>query len=588
MPRRYQSSVKDSNLSLKNLFLALRVCFKRGYSLSDYRADAVAGIVVGIVALPLSMALAIASGVPPQHGLYTAIVAGAIIALAGGSRHNVSGPTAAFVVILAPISAKFGLAGLLVATVMAGLILFAMGVAKLGRLIQFIPHPVTTGFTSGIAVVIATLQIKDFFGLDVAYPSEHYLARVVAIVKALPTFHVADLAIAVATLAVLIVLPKLTRKVPAPLVAVVGASFLGLLIAKVFPEALFSTIGGRFSYASGGQVLPGIPQLPPIPVLPWTLPGPDGTPFALSFDVMRTLAGPAFAIAMLGAIESLLCAVVSDGMAGSRHDPDVELMAQGLGNVVAPFFGGIPATAAIARTATSIRAGGKTPLAAFFHALFVLAAVLAIAPLLAFVPMAALAALLLVVAWNMAEIDHFSHIVRVAPVSDVTVLLACFFCTVVFDMVVAVAIGVVLAAFLFMRRMAEISGAKLYSDGASHPDVKLPRGVLLYEINGPLFFGAAEKAVAALETVTEHAKHVLLDVSAVPAIDVTGLVALESAVDKLKRDRVCVVMVGTNPQPFQVLSKAGFKEEPGHFTFKPTLEDALRFIEKESGGKDAS
>jgi len=442
---------------------ALRRVRAQGYGVADLRADLLAGVVVGIVALPLSMALAIASGVPPQHGLYTAIVAGGLIALLGGSKVQVSGPTAAFVVILAPISARYGLGGLAVATLLAGLLLAAMGLARFGRLVEFVPYPVTTGFTAGIAVVIGVLQLRDFLGLEVAAMPPHFVDRAIALAAALPSVRWSEAAVGIVTLAVLVGWPSLSRRVPAPLVALGIGTGLALALDRWVPGTEVATIASRFAYAIDGVTRPGIPQLPPLPALPWQLPGGDGAPLGLSLGLLRELVPSAFAIAMLGAIESLLSAVVADGMTGKKHDPDAELLAQGIGNVVAPFFGGIAATGAIARTATNVRAGARSPLAAVFHALFVLGAVVALAPLLGYLPMAALAALLLQVAWRMAEAKHVAHMLRVAPRSDILVLVSCLGLTVLFDMVVAVTVGIVFAALLFMKRMAEVSRAELVS-----------------------------------------------------------------------------------------------------------------------------
>lgn len=551
---------------------ALRGVLREGYSGRKLRADIVSGVIVGIVALPLAMALAIASGVPPQHGLYTAIVAGGLIAVAGGSRLNVSGPTAAFVVLLAPISAQYGLGGLALASLMAGAIMVVMGLARLGKLVQFVPYPVTTGFTAGIAVVIATLQVKDFLGLSVTPSGDHYWNRIADLASAMPTVSWADTVVGVTTLALLLVWPRITRKVPGPLVAIALAAGLAYALGE-FAGVQPATIAGRFNYIKDGVTMPGIPQLPPLPVLPWTLPGPDGTPLHLDWALVRALIGPAFAIAALGAIESLLSAVVADGMAGTRHDPDAELVGQGLGNLAAPFFAGFAATGAIARTATNVRNGGRSPVAAFTHAIFLLAAVMALAPVLGYLPMAGLAALLLVVAWNMSDAKHFVHMLRVAPRSDLVVLLLCFALTVVFDMVIAVSVGIVLAALLFMRRMAEISGARVVANGAAAREPQ-PPGVMLYEIAGPLFFGAADKAISAIQT-TGSEKVLVLDMHAVPAMDVTGLVALESLLGKLRAQGVRVCMVGVCPQPRQAMAKAHIDEAPGELTFHPTLEAAL-------------
>jgi SulP family sulfate permease len=539
-------------------FSALRAALAGGYRAADLRADLVAGVVVGIVALPLSMALAVACGVPPQHGLYTAVIAGAVAALAGGSAVQVTGPTAAFVVLLAPISATYGVAGLLLASGMAGVLLLAMGLARFGRLLEFVPYPVTAGFTAGIAVVIASLQVKDFLGLPLASLPSHFGARLAALAAALPGARWADAVVGAATLALLLLWPRVTRKIPSPLVALVGGALLALALAA-FAGAEAATLGDRFTWEAGGRTGSGVPPLPPVFALPWSLPGPDGAPLGLSFDLLRALLPSALAIAMLGGLESLLSAVVADGMSGRQHDPDGELLGQGLANLVAPFFGGFAATGAIARTATNVRAGARSPVAAVTHALFVLAALVALAPLLAWLPMASLAALLFVVAWNMAEARHFVRVVRTAPRSDVLVLLVCFGLTVVFDMVIAVGVGVVLAALLFMRRMAEVSGVALATQ--SHPLVTgLPPNVVVYEVSGPLFFGAAHKAMGALARVASGVDVVLLDLQAVPAIDATGVVNLGSAIDRLAGAGVFVVLGGAQPQPFRAFLRAGWRE----------------------------
>ena len=538
-----------------------------------------AGLVVGVVALPLSMALAIACNVPPQYGLYTAIIAGAVAALTGGSRTSVTGPTAAFVVVLLPIVSQYGLPGLLLATNMAGVILIVMGLAKMGRLIQFIPYPVTTGFTAGIAVVIATLQVKDFLGLHLEHMPQEYIERVAALAQALPTTHGPDVMIGLLTLALLIVWPKVTRKVPGALVALTVATLAGWLLTRTVDEFQIATIGERFSYLTAdGEVASGIPQVPPMLQWPWQVPGADGEPLELSFTVVRDLLGPAFTIAMLGAIESLLCAVVADGMIGSKHDPDGELIGQGLGNLVAPFFGGFAATGAVARTATNIRAGGRTPVSAVVHAVFVLVSVLALAPLLSYLPLSALAALLLIVAWNMSEARHFIRMLRVAPRSDVAVLLTCFGLTVLMDMVIAVAAGVLLAALLFMQRMAALSSTKLVVGHHPRMLASLPDGVMLYEVAGPLFFGAAEKAAGALATAGERASVVILDLAGVPVIDATGLVALESAIRKLHTAGVMVVLTASKPQPLEVMAKAGIRDEPRRLAFCKTLGEAEMLV----------
>jgi sulfate permease, SulP family len=567
MPRRYEAPLGKPVPSLPlRLGTALLARLHHGYSRADLRADLLSGIVVGIVALPLSMALAVASGVAPQHGLYTAIVAGSVIAALGGSMVQVSGPTAAFVVLLAPISAQFGLGGLILASLMAGILLVAMGAGRLGSLIQFVPYPVTTGFTAGIAVVIATLQLKDFFGLTVAKMPETYLEKLAALFRSLPTLRWQDLSIGLFTLVILILWPRVTRKVPGPLIALALGGVLAYALTLWVPGFQVATIHSRFQ--------DGIPQLLPQPVLPWHLPGSDGHPIGLSFGLIRALVPSAFAIAMLGAIESLLSAVVADGMTGGSHDPDAELVAQGVGNLVAPFFGGIAATGALARTATNVRSGARSPLAAIFHSGFVLLAVLLFAPVLNYLPMASLAALLLIVAWNMSEAKHFAHAVRVAPRSDVVVLLTCFGLTVIFDMVVSVTVGVLLAALLFMRRMAEVSNVRLVDQ---HPFAAqgLPKDVLIYEVAGPLFFGAAQKAMSALQRVPTGVSVVLLDLSSVPVMDGTGLVSLESAVARLHQLGMFVVLGGVQGQPLRVLARSGIRDWRDRIAVHRTMERAV-------------
>jgi SulP family sulfate permease len=569
---RYASKAQD--IPLRDLpAAALRAAWREGYTAATLRADLAAGVVVGVVALPLAMALAIAVGVPPQHGLYTAIVAGGLVALLGGSRNQVTGPTAAFIVILAPIFTRFGMAGLLVAGVLAGLILLAMGLFRMGKLIEFIPHPVTTGFTAGIATVIAVLQVKDLFGLRLAHVPEHFAERVVAMAQAAGTANPWEPLIGLFTLAILLLFPRVTKRVPAPLVALASAAVLSLVLTRL-AGAHVATIASRFHSEIGGRVVDGIPQLPPMPMLPWLAPGPGGAHMDLSLATLRALLPSAFAIAMLGAIESLLSAVVADGMARTRHDPDAELLALGVGNVVAPFLGGIPSTGAIARTATNVRAGGRTPIAAIVHAVTVLAAVLVLAPILGYLPMSALAALLLLVAWNMSEAKHFVHTLKVAPRSDVAVLLTCYGLTVFTDMVIGVGVGLGLAAMLFMRRMALVTEAGVASDETSLPGA-VPPGVVVYRVSGPLFFGAAQKAMGALGEIADDARAVVVQLDQVPAMDATGLVALESAIGRLRSNGIVAVLHGLRPQPRGVAERAGLLGQPGVVTTDAPA-DALR------------
>lgn len=559
---------------------------------------------MGIVALPLSMALAIATGVPPQHGLYTAIIAGTVTAALGGSKVQISGPTAAFVVILAPIAAQYGMAGLAVATVLAGLMLIGLGMLRLGRLIEFVPYPVTTGFTAGIAVVIATLQVKDFLGLPIGpghaieHLHDHYVPRVEDLAAAFNEKYLsgpvsfatfADVTIGVLTLLLLLLVARLTKRVPPALVALPVAALVAFVGHRVNPEFNPATIMSDF----GSPAAPsGIPQQFPSFGLPWHLPGPvtsTGTPLPTTLagvlsdvNLMRSLTVSAFAMAMLGAIVSLLSAVVADGMTGKKHDPDAELIAQGIGNVVGPFFGGFASTGAIARTATNIRTGARSPLAAVAHAGFLLVSLLALAPVLGYLPMAAMAALLIVVAKNMAEVRHFVFVLRFGPRGDIAVLLTCFFLTVLVDMTVAVGAGVMLASMLFMRRMAEVSTVKLV--GEEHPALArpLPPGVVLYDVGGPLFFGAAQKAMSTLAEVGmpraagshsggQDAGHtkvrcVVLDFTDVPTMDATGLVNLDSAVTRLAQRGVYVVLAGVQSGPMELFERAGWTRDPKHMS----------------------
>lgn len=548
---------------------ALRDVFAEGYDRERLRGDVAAGVTVGVIAIPLGMALAIAAGVPPQYGLYTVVVSGFLAALAGGSRYNVSGPTAAFVALLLPVVARYGIGGLLVATLMAGLMLVALGVARLGRFVHLIPYPVVIGFTAGIGVLIATLQIKDFFGLTVGPTEGHFPETVAALAGALPTFRWEDTVVAASVLAAMMAWNRLRSRVPAHLVGLIVGTLLALALHALLPEFEVATIDSRFAFEVDGRTGTGIPPSPPRFVLPWLLPGADGAPVGISFAMLRELFPSALAIALLGAIESLLCAVVADGFTGTRHNPNAELVGQGLANIVAPFFGGITATAAIARTAASIRAGASSPLAAVVHALAVLASLVLLAPILSRVPMAALAALLMVVAWNMAEAHHFIHIVRVAPRSDVAVLLTCFILTVLFDMVIAVGVGVGLAAVLFIRRMIEITGVELVPS-AEHPHLSgLPKHAIVYDINGPLFFGAARQALDNLRFSDAGLRVVVLDMTDVSSMDMTGLVAFDEILDRMRKRHLEVVVCGLSQKLVKKLEKAGISEERGVLRWLP-------------------
>ncbi|EPB6467134.1 C4-dicarboxylic acid transporter DauA [Cronobacter dublinensis] len=541
----------------------VEACWREKYTLSRLSRDLLAGITVGIIAIPLAMALAIGSGVPPQYGLYTSAIAGIVIALSGGSRYSVSGPTAAFVVILYPVAQQFGLSGLLVATLMSGVFLVLFGLARFGRLIEYIPLPVTLGFTSGIGITIATMQIKDFLGLEMAHVPEHYLPKVAALAMALPGVNPGDAAIGIVTLAVLILWPRLGIRLPGHLPALLaGCAVMGIVHLL---GGNVATIGSRFHYLlADGTQGSGIPPLLPQLVLPWDLPGSG---FTLSLDSLRALLPAAFSMAMLGAIESLLCAVVLDGMTGTRHNANSELIGQGLGNLVAPFFGGITATAAIARSAANVRAGATSPVAAVFHALLVLLALLALAPLLSWLPLSAMAALLLMVAWNMSEAHKVIGLLRRAPQDDIIVMLLCMSLTVLFDMVIAISVGVVLASLLFMRRVARMTRL-------APLNVSVPEDVLAVRVTGPLFFAAAEGVFTPLLAQAAGKRVIVMQWDAVPVLDAGGLDALQRFIERLPEGcelRLCHLEF----QPLRTLARAGVQPIPGRLAFFPDSHAAL-------------
>ncbi|MDI7689698.1 C4-dicarboxylic acid transporter DauA [Cronobacter malonaticus] len=538
-------------------------CWREKYTVSRLSRDLIAGITVGIIAIPLAMALAIGSGVPPQYGLYTSAIAGIVIALSGGSRFSVSGPTAAFVVILYPVAQQFGLSGLLMATLLSGVFLILFGLARFGRLIEYIPLPVTLGFTSGIGITIATMQIKDFFGLEIAHMPEHYLPKVAALAVALPGLNPGDAAIGIVTLGVLVLWPRLGIRLPGHLPALLaGCAVMGVVHLL---DGDVATIGSRFHYLlADGTQGSGIPPLLPQLVLPWDLPGSS---FTLSFDALRALLPAAFSMSMLGAIESLLCAVVLDGMTGTRHNANSELIGQGLGNLVAPFFGGITATAAIARSAANVRAGATSPLAAVFHALLVLLALLALAPLLSWLPLSAMAALLLMVAWNMSEAHKVIGLLRRAPKDDIVVMLICLSLTVLFDMVIAISVGVVLASLLFMRRVARMTRL-------APLNVSVPEDVLAVRVTGPLFFAAAEGIFTPLLAQAAGKRVIVMQWDAVPVLDAGGLDALQRFIERLPDGcelRICHLEF----QPLRTLARAGVQPIPGRLAFFPGSDAAL-------------
>ena len=565
----------QASLQGVKLAIALRQsCLDEPYSVARFGRDLIAGITVGIIAIPLAMALAIASGVPPQHGLYTAIVAGIVIAVTGGSRFSISGPTAAFVVILYPVAQQFGVSGLLMATLISGFFLVAMGMARLGRLIEYIPPSVTLGFTGGIAIVIATLQIKDFFGLTVAEMPETYVGKVEALALALPSWQWGDTLVGVATLAVLLLWPRLRLPVPGHLPAVLVGVGLGVGLHSVGVDV--ATIGSKFSYtlADGTQGM-GIPPIAPTLMMPWSLPGPDGAPVVWDLAAIQRLLPAAFSMAMLGAIESLLCAVVLDGMTGRKHSSNGELVGQGLGNILAPFFGGITATAAIARSAANVRAGATSPISGIVHALVVLAAILVLAPWLSWLPLSAMAALLLLVAWNMSEAHKVVDLIRRAPRSDVLVLLVCLSLTVIFDMVIAITFGVILASLLFMREIAKMTRLHNLAEHKRYAS-EVPAQTLIYKINGPLFFAAAERVFDELLAQVKDHKALILQMEAVSILDAGGLSAFQQFARRMAKAGVPLKVAELQFQPLKTLARARVRPVPGELEFYGSLEEAIR------------
>ncbi|PYL55769.1 MAG: sodium-independent anion transporter [Verrucomicrobia bacterium] len=527
----------------------------RGYDRRTFFFDLAAGVTVGIVALPLAIGFGIASGVTPAQGLWTAIIAGAIIAALGGSKVQIGGPTGAFVPILAGIVTIHGYAGLALATVMAGIFLVAMGALKLGSLIKFIPYPVIAGFTSGIAVIIFIGQLKEFFGVSAPLP-RHTLEQIWTIGQHLGETHWAALALGGVALAILICWPKKWQTVPASIVAVIVPT-----IVVAFTHLDVQTIGTKFG---------GIPSAFPALSIPH-----------FSFAQIQELMAPALTIAVLGAIESLLSAMVADGMIEARHDSNQELMGQGLANILCPFFGGISATGAIARTATNIRSGGKTPVAGLVHSVTLVIIVLVAAPLAKFIPLAALSAVLLVLAYRMGEWDNFPELAR-GPKSDLFVLLLTFALTVTFDLTIAVGVGLAMAGALFVKRMEEITQIKLVTPESelelgvdSIREKNVPEGVLVYRIDGPFFFGVAEKLESALARAMRVPRLVIFRMRAVPAIDATGLHALEIALEKFHRKRTQLLLSGVQPQPMKVLFHSGFVDRIGLDNICANIDAAL-------------
>ncbi len=528
----------------------------REYSPKQLTSDVVAGIIVAIIALPLSIALAIASGVSPEKGIYTAIVAGFVIAFLGGSRVNISGPTAAFATIVAGIVAQFGIDGLVVATIMAGLLLVIMGICRFGSLIKYIPHTITTGFTAGIAVTIVIGQVKDFLGL--VYPEGtsniETMDKLSAIVNNISTVNWQAVLVGAIGLAILIVWPKISKKIPGSLIAVV----VGVIIVKVLRMEV-NTIGDLYTIS---RSLPS-----------FSFP---------SFDLatVSELLPSAFTIAILAGIESLLSCVVSDGMINDRHNSNTELIAQGIGNICSGLFGGIPATGAIARTAANVKNGGRTPVAGMVHAAVLLLVLVVLMPYAAWIPMPIIAAILFVVAYNMSEWRQFVSICKTAPVSDILVLVLTFVLTVVFDLVVAIAVGMILTAVLFLKRMSDVAHVRAWTNDDADGDrlKKVPENTDVFDINGPMFFAASDKFAAI--PIRDGVKTIILRMHNVPSLDISALRSLTAVHKACKDKHVRLILAHVNDHPMSVMKKSGFYDAVGVSNFADNIDIALSMAEE--------
>ncbi len=531
----------------------------KNYNKKQFIADATAGVIVGIVALPLAIAFGIASGVTPEKGIITAIIAGFMISAFGGSRVQIGGPTGAFIIIVYGIVQTYGTTGLAIATIMAGIMLVIMGFAKFGSLIKFIPYPVVVGFTSGIALLIFSTQVKDFFGLQIEKVPAEFHQKWMAYVSASSTINYYVFGIALLALLIMIFWPKITHRVPGSLIAIIVTTVLVLVF-----NLPVDTIGSRFGEISSN------------------IPGPSS--FEINLGVIKNLIGPASVIAILAAIESLLSAVVADGMIGGKHRSNMELIAQGLANIVTPIFGGIPATGAIARTATNIKNGGRTPVAGIIHAITLLLIMLFFGSYAKLIPMATLASVLIIVAYNMSEWRTFKSLLK-SPRSDVAVLLTTFFLTVVFDLTVAIEIGMVLAVLLFMKRMSEVTNVSVITreieDEEDKPDSnsidkkQIPEGVEVFEINGPFFFGAAKKFKDQMLKVEESPKVRIIRMRNVPAIDATGLQTLKEFYKDAKKQKTHMILSGVHAQPLFAMTQAGILDLYGEDNIFGNIDDSL-------------
>ncbi len=534
------------------------------YTKQQLIKDVVAGIIVAIIALPLSIALALASGVTPERGLYTAIVAGFVISFLGGSRVQISGPTAAFATIVAGIVARQGMEGLAVATIMAGIILILMGLLKFGRLLRYIPYTITTGFTLGIAVTIFIGQIKDFLGLTFKTSPVETLEKLLACTISIKSMNPWALIIGALSLAILIIWPKLNHKIPASLIAVIAASAL----VKIFHMEV-NTIGSLYDISSK------LPQVQ-VPVM--------------SLTMVKNLIPDAITIAILAGVESLLSCVVADGMIGSKHRSNMELVAQGAGNIFSSLFGGIPATGAIARTAANVKNGGRTPIAGMVHSVVLLLVLMILMPYAALIPMPTIAAILFMVAYNMSEWREFVGLVKKSPKSDILVLVATFALTVIFDLVVAIEIGILMAAILFVKRMADVTDIQKWKDieedgcedDLNDPEnirlKKVPKHTIVYEINGPMFFGAADQFMN-ISLEDSRVKIVILRMRSVPAMDVNALHSLRSVWKACKKKHITLLFSHVQEQPLHMMQKAGFDKEVGEENFCENIDKALERAE---------
>ena len=555
----------------------LLTCLKSGYGTSAFLNDLVAGTTVSIVAVPLAIAFAIVSGVEPIRGIYTAVIGGFLISLLGGSRVQIGGPTGAFVVIIFSVIQNHGYDGLVIVTLMAGVMLIAMGIGRFGRVIKYIPYPVTTGFTSGIALIIFSSQIKDFFGLQMEQVPADFLFKWVEYVVHLKTVNFSAFFLAVLSTLIIILIRKHNPKIPGSMLTVIGMSFI-----VWYFNLPVETVESRFGEIKGALPSFYVPEI--------------------TLQKIRLLLPEALTVALLAAIESLLSAVVADGMTGDKHHSDSELIAQGVANIFSVSFGGIAATGAIARTVTNIKMGGKTPIAGIIHALLLLLYLLALGSLVGKIPLCVLAAILIVVAWNMAEIDHFRHMLM-APRSDVVVMLSVFLLTVLVDLTIAVQFGVVLASLLFIRRMSEVSNivatSKMLENGIdmqaeNDPDTiskkDVPDGVEVYEINGPFFFGIADKLMDVLEVVEAHPKIFILRMRKVPVIDATALHALEEFYFKCQRHHIVLILSGVRENLLYTIRKMGLDRIIGQENISSHIDDALSRARKiiETAGNNAA